>query len=159
MANELDRRDFLDGHDLAKFVDILGQPLGDAAVGMEQLQILDEDSLALKAKDLAIPAIQPYAGQSQIQIPNGSLRPAVNVSRPLPTDMTDRVEPLIRQDFDPSLRAFGMNGLVDNSDSRKREIFCYTQCGHRRPPWDDFLACTQVYYPEEIPDVHSCLFS
>jgi len=54
--------DFFDRHDLAQFVDILGQALGDPEVGMEQFQVFDEDSLALETKNLAILAIQPYPG-------------------------------------------------------------------------------------------------
>lgn len=151
--------EFFDRHDLAQFVDILGQALGNPEVGVEQFQVLDKDSLALETKDLAILAIQPYPGRGQIQIPHGSLRPAVDVPRSLPTDMADRMEPLIRNDFDPSLSGFQINRLADNSYSRKREIFCYTHGGHRRPPLDNILAHTQVYYPSEIPDVHYCLIS
>ena len=71
--------DFFDRHDLAQSVDILGQALRDPQVGMEQLHVLDEKSLALKTKDLAVLAIQSYPGRGQIQIPHGSLRPAVDL--------------------------------------------------------------------------------
>jgi hypothetical protein len=148
---------FFDRHDLAEFVDILGQALGDPKVGMEQFQILDEDSLALKTKELAILAIQPYPDRGQIQIPHGSLLPAVDVPRRMPTDMADRSEALVWHGLDLSLTGFPINRLIDNSYSPKREVFCYTHYGHRRPPLDDILA--QVYYPSEIPDVHYCLKS
>jgi len=124
---------------------------------MEQLQILDADSLAMKTKDLAVPAIQPYPSRGPIQIPHGSLSPAVNLPALLPAQMADRIESLVWNHFDPGLSGSEKNRLSDNSDSRKGEIFCYTQCGHRWPPLDNILS--QVYYPSEIPDVHFCLIS
>jgi hypothetical protein len=148
-----------DGHEFAQFVNIPGQALSDPKVGMEKFQVLDEDPLTLKTKDLAIVTMQPDLDRGQIQIPHSSFDPAVDVYRPLATDMANRVEPLVGNHFDPSLGGFEINRLVDNSYSRKGEVFCYTQCGHRWPPGDDFLAGKQVYYPLEIPDVHYCLKS
>jgi hypothetical protein len=70
------------------------------------------------------------------------------------TEMTNGMESFVGNGFDPSSLGAHRDRLLDNTDSWKREIMCYTQCGHRWPPLDNVLAVIQVYYPLEIPYVH-----
>jgi hypothetical protein len=44
-------------------------------------------------------------------------------------------------------------GLMNDPDSAKGKILCYTQSDHRRPPWE-FLLLENLFYPLELLDVH-----
>jgi hypothetical protein len=146
-----------DRHHLAELVDVLGQAEGDPKIGVEQSQVFGDNALAVKAEDLAILTREPHPGRGQIEIPHRSFGPAVDMEGLLTAKMANGMKPSVGSDFD--MGRFLDQGFVDNSDSREGEIGYYTQIGHRRPPWDFFLARKQEYNPLEIPDVHSYLFS
>jgi len=146
-----------DRHDLAEFVDIVGHAESHPQVGMKKFQAFDDNALTVQAKDLAILAMEPDSCRGHIQIPNLSLDPAVNIPRSLATEVTTGQKAPVGNHLDSSLSTSEIHGLIDNSDSTKGEVGCYTDCGHRWPPWDNFLAHTQVYYLLEMPDVHYAL--
>ena len=73
--------------------------------------------------------------------------------------LVEGLEALVGNDFDPSLGGLQKDRLTDNPDSTKGEVRCYTEVEHCWPPLDNFLADIQVYYPLEVPNVHSCLLS
>jgi hypothetical protein len=110
--------------------------------------------LALRTKDLPILTMEPYPGRSEIQISNRSLLLAVNPRRRTATKMAARAESFVGNYFDPGSLDLPRDPLLDNSDSTKGEVLCYTQIGHRWPPLDNFFDGLQDYYPLELPDVH-----
>jgi hypothetical protein len=148
----------LDRHDSAQAMDILGQSFGHSEIGMEQLQIFDNNLSASRAEDLSKMAMQIDLGRSQIQIPDTSLSPAVNTDGFLTTQMTDGMISLVRNNLDPRFVSLWINKLVYNSNSTKGEIGCYTDTGHCRPPGILFCWATN-FYPKEIPNVHFLLLS
>ena len=146
-----------DPHDLAELVDVLGHAENHSHVGMKKFQVFVDNALTLQAKDLAILAMKPDSYRAHIQIPDLPLGSAVNVPRSLATEVTKGQKAPVGNHFDSSLSTSEINGLIDNSGSTNGEVGCYTGCGHRWPPWDNFLANTEVYYLSEIPDVHYAL--
>ena len=145
---------FLDRHDLAEFVNIASQSFGHSKVGIEEIEVLDGNTLTFGAKDLAVMALDPDPGRGEVEVPKRSLFLAVDSHPFASTDMADGVESFVGHYFDPSSFDIFRYPLLHNSDSWKGEIVCYTEIGHRWPPLDNFLARIQVYYPLEIPDVH-----
>jgi len=138
---------------LAEFVYIEGKPFADPLIRSEEFQVFDHDSLTLRTENLAILTIQPYPCRSEIQVSNDSLLLAVNLRGWTAAEMADGMESFVGNDFDPSLCGFGRNALTGNSNSTEWKIMCYTEYGHRRPPWYGFLEKNQ-FYLLEIPDVH-----
>jgi len=119
----------------------------------EEFQVFDCDPLTLKTENLAILTLEPYPCRSEIQVSNHAFLPAVDLPGCTAAEVAERMESLVRDDFDPNPCSFGRNGLPHNPDSTKWKIVCYTECGHRWPPWDSFFVKT-LFYPLEIPDVH-----
>jgi hypothetical protein len=150
---------FFDGHDFAEFVDISGEALGHPQVGVKQIQVLDNDSLAMGTEDLAILALEPDLGRGQIEISYGPLGPAVDLGTLLVAEVADRVKPFVGNHIHPGLGRMRKSELANETDAGKGEIGCYTEIGHRRPPERFFLVGKQDYNPLEIPDVHFCLIS
>lgn len=150
---------FFDGHDLAEFVDISGEALGDPQVRVKQIQVLDNDSLAMGTEDLAILALEPDLGRGQVEISYRSLGPAVDLGTLLVAEVADRMKALVGNHIHPGLGRMGKNRLADETDAWKGKIGCYTGIGHRRPPERVFLVRKQDYNPLEIPDVHFSLIS
>jgi hypothetical protein len=140
-------------------VNVSGEALGDPQVGMKQIQVFDDNSLAMETEDLAILALEPDLSRGQIEISYGSLGPAVDAGTLLAAEMANRVKPFVGNHIHPGLGRMRKNGLANETDARKGEIGCYTEIGHRRPPERFFLVRKQDYNPLEIPDVHFCLIS
>ena len=103
---------------------------------MKQLQVLDMHALTTRAKHFAISTGHPESGRGDAQIPDFALRPAVHPGCLLTTTVTQRPVAPIGLDVDIGLADIGVYFLVDNFDSTKGEIRCYTKSGHRRPPVD-----------------------
>lgn len=80
-------------------------------------------------------------------------------SRSLATEVTEGLEALVGNYFDPSLGGLQKDRLADNSDSAKGKVRFYTEFPHCWPPLDNFLAGIQVYYPLQIPSVHCYIIS
>jgi len=140
-------------------VDVSGKALGYPQVGVKQIQVLDNDSLAMGTEDLAILALEPDLGRGQIEISYGSLGPTVDVGALLAAEMADGVKTFVGNGVDPGLGRMRKSELADETDTRKGEKGCYTEIGHRRPPGRFFLVGKQDYIPLEIPDVHFFLIS
>lgn len=143
----------LNCHDLAELVDVAGQSFGDPQVGIEQLQLFDGRPLALGADDLSVLALDPDPGRGEVE--EGSLLLTVDSPAFAAANMTNGVESFVGHGFDPSAVGMHRDPVLYNANSREREIVCYTEIGHRRPPLDNFFVSIQAYYPLEIPDVHS----
>jgi hypothetical protein len=101
---------------------------------MKQLQILDTDLMAFGAKQFAIPTGKPHFGSCHVQIANRALSPAVDSSGFFAATLTNGLKAFVGLSLDARLGSIGQNLLIDNFDSTKGEIRCYSQCGHRRPP-------------------------
>lgn len=144
---------FLEGHDLAEFVNIASHPFGHSEIGIEEIEVLDGKALTFGAKDLAVMALDPDPGRGEVEVPKRSLFLAVDSYPFASTEMADGVEAFVGHDFDPGPLGIFRNPLLHNSDFWKGEIVCYTEIGHRWPPLGNFLDTIQVYYPLEIPDV------
>jgi len=142
----------LDRHPLGELVDIASQSFRDPEGGIEEIEVFDRRSLALRAEDLPILTVEPYLSRSKIQISNRSLLVAVDSRRGTATKMAEGSESFVGNDFDPGSFCPFRDPLMDNSDSTKGEVLCYTQTGHRWPPLDNFVGDGH-YYPLEIPDV------
>ena len=105
-------------------------------MSMEELQIFDMDSVTMRTDDFSIATIEPYLGGCHAQVSDTALGPAVNCSLCVATSLTDRCKSLVGLHLDMSRIGFGCNALIDNFDSTKGEIGCYSGYGHRRPPVD-----------------------
>jgi len=103
---------FLDGHGFAEFVDVSGEALGDPQIGVKQVQVFDDDSLAMETEDLAILALEPDLGRGQVEISYGPLGPAVDVGTWLAAEVTDRVKPFVGNDVYPGLGRMRKGELV-----------------------------------------------
>lgn len=147
---------FLDCQHLAEFVDVKGQAFCDSLAGGEKLQVFDNDPPAVKTDNLAVMAFQPNSKGGKIQVSNPSLDMAVDPSRNSSTATANKEKPFVGTDIDPSWRRLLSDGLMDDLDSTKREIICYTHSGHRKPPW---VSCfgRNLFYPLELHDVHFLL--
>lgn len=115
-----------DGHDLAQLVDVVSQSFGDPEIRIEQIEIFDGGSVALKTGHLSVLALDPDSGRSKVEIPKHSFLLAVDSGGFGPTKMTNRMESFIGNGFDPSPVGAHRARLLDNTDSWKREIMCYT---------------------------------
>jgi hypothetical protein len=103
---------------------------------MKKFQAFDMNSPAVGTKYFAIAAVEPDLGRSYVQISDPALGPAVNGGGRETAPMANRYKPLVGLHLDMSGIGFGCNVLVDNFDSTKGEIRCYSGYGHRRPPLD-----------------------
>ena len=110
-------------------------------------------------KHLAILTGEPQPGTGKVQIPNFAPAPVVNTASPLAASMADGLKALVRLYLDVSLGSLGCNRLIDNFDSTKRKISCYSWQGHRRPPLSRVCLGRQTIYFWELPDVHSVLMN
>jgi len=137
---------------------IEGKPFADPLIRGEELQFLDDNPLTARTENLAILTLQPYPCRSEIQVSNHSFLLAVNLRGWTAAEIADGMESFVGNDFDPSLCGFGKNALTGNSSSAEWKIMCYTEYGHRRPPWYGFFGKNQ-FYLLEIPDVHFSLKS
>jgi hypothetical protein len=125
---------------------------------MEKLQIFDNNLSTSQAEDFSKMTMQIDLGRSQIQIPYAAVSPTVNTVSFLTTQVTDGLKSFVRDNPQPRFVTLRINKLVCNSDSTKREIGCYADTGHRRPPGILFCSPTNLY-PQEIPDVHFLFLS
>jgi hypothetical protein len=140
----------------AQLIDIEGQSPGDPEIGIEQIQVFDEDLLTLGTNDLAIVTTDRNPGGAEVEIPDLSLVLTVNASPPVATAMTNRMKSLVWDNLDQCLLCFRANPLFDNTNSWKRQIWCNTQCGHSGPPLDKGFSNQNNSYPLEVPDVLFC---
>lgn len=125
----------LDRHNLAEFVDILSHALGHAAIRVEALQILDANTLAGGTEYFSIPATEKDFLVGKAQIPNGSLLPIVDRSPKAGTPVADRTKSGIRYSRNVCDSFFLQNFLFHQFHSTKRKIRCYSELGHREPPF------------------------
>jgi hypothetical protein len=103
---------------------------------MEQLQILDMDAMAVSTEQFSISAYDPGLCRSEAQVSDLALSPAVDSGCQLAAFLADWSKAFVGFRQNVSYGCFGRNGLLDNFDSAKGEIWCYTESGHRRPPLD-----------------------
>jgi hypothetical protein len=144
---------FLDGQHLAEFVNVEGKPPCHPLAGSEEIEILHNDSLAVRTDYFSILAMKPNTKRSEIQISNNPFFQTVNPSRRSATAGAYGAEALVGNHRDMSCSCILDDALIDKFDSTKRKIICYTQCGHRRPP--GMIFWEKSFYPLELPDVHS----
>jgi hypothetical protein len=103
--------------------------------------------LTMRTKQLAVTTCNPDFGGGQVQIPHCALAPAVHTGSFLAAKMTDGLKAFVGFYLNASLAGIGQNALIDNFDSTKGEIRCYSGSGHRRPPLDNYLFRKHIYYP------------
>jgi len=120
-------------------VNIERQPVGHPQIRMKQVQIFDADLTAVGTKQLAVLTGKPDLGACQIQIANRALGPTVDSGGFLAAALTNRVKAFVGLSLNTRLAGIGQNLLIDNFDSTKGEIRCYSSSGHRRPPLDIFF--------------------
>jgi len=125
---------FLDRHHLAEFVDVKSQAFCDPPAGSEEVQVFDNNPSAVETDNLAVMAFQPDSKGGYIQVANPSLNMAVDPVRRMPTATANREKTFVGTDIDPNCSSLLSDGLMDDLDSTKRKIICYTHSGHRRPP-------------------------
>jgi hypothetical protein len=145
-----------DCHHSAQLIDIESQPLGDPEIGIEQIQVFDEDLLTVGTNDLAVVTADRNPGRAEVEIPDPSLVLTVDASSPAATAMTNRMKSLVWNSLDQCLLCFRANPLFDNTNSWKRKIWCDTLCGHSGPPLDKGVSNQYNSYPLEVPDVLFC---
>jgi len=92
------------------------------------------DAVTVSTKHLAILAGDPQPGSGKVQIPNFAPGPAVNTGCPLAASVADGLKALVGLNLDVSSAGLWCNRLIDNFDSTKGKIGCYSGYGHRRPP-------------------------
>ena len=120
-------------------MNIKGEPVGDPQIRIKQLQIFDANLMTPDTKQLAIMTGDPNFCCDQIQISNRTLRPTVDAGSLLTTTLTNGLKALVGLSLNARLAGIGQKLLIDNFDSTKGEIRCYTDCGHCRPPWVSVL--------------------
>jgi hypothetical protein len=103
---------------------------------MKKFHILDVNTMAMGTKYFAISASKPNMGSGYVQIAYLSQCPTVNAGSFAAATMADRLKAPVGLQLDMRFAGLGGNLLVDNFDSTKGEIRCYTEFGHRRPPFD-----------------------
>ena len=101
---------------------------------MKQLQIFDLNALIGSTKHLSIPARDPSLCRVEAQVLNLALSLTVNSASSLVASLTDGLKAFVGFHMDMSPGCIGGNCLIDNFDSTKGEIGCYSRYGHRRPP-------------------------
>ena len=69
----------------------------------------------------------------------------MNSGGTLATFVADWLEPLVGLYLNMGSSGLAVDALIDNFDSTKGEIRCYTGCGHRRPPLDIVYLGRQTY--------------
>ena len=119
--------------------------------------MLDADAMTMATEQFAIMTVDPHRCGGQVQIPHPALGPAVHAGGLAAAAMADRLKAFVGFYLDAGFGSVLGNELIDNFDSTKGEIGCYSGCGHRRPPWDIFFLGRKNAYPFEGPDVHSVL--
>jgi hypothetical protein len=144
---------FLDRQHFAEFVDIEGQTSGHPLARSNKVQIFDNDLPATSTDNLAVMAMEPDLDRPKIQIPDHAAVVNMGFWTGPTTTMTKGKESLVGNDIDSSGLGLPADCLMDNLDSTERKILCYTQSGHRRPPWVIFFV-EKSFYPLELPDVH-----
>lgn len=116
----------LDGHDFAKLENITGQSLGHPQVRIEKIELFDWGFLTMGTDELSVVTVYPEAGWTKVQVSNPATLLTVNSSGLPSADMADGTGSPVGDGFQVSLLAVGRYTLADNSDSREREIVCYT---------------------------------
>jgi hypothetical protein len=112
---------------------------------MKQLQILDINALAVGTEQLAVMAGNPGPGCSKAQVSYLALSPTVDAVGPFAAPLTDGLEPFVWLHLYGSFCCQWGNFLMDNFDSTKGEIGCYTGCGHRRSPFGKVYLGRKTY--------------
>jgi len=120
-------RHLLDSHKSAELVNVTRQSLGHPQIRIEKIELFDGNLLTVGTHDLPVMAENPDPSLSKVQVSDPSPLLAVDPSGLSPTDMADRLESFVRYCLQVSLPGTGGYPLPDNTDSRKREIMCYTQ--------------------------------
>jgi hypothetical protein len=122
-------------HHLAKLINIICQPSGDPDIGVKQLQILDADFVTYRAKQLSVLAFEPNFSACQIQVTDATFSPAMSTVGFMPASVTNWFKAFVRLYLNPSLGGITINALIDNFYSTKGKVRCYSEFGHRRPPF------------------------
>jgi len=117
----------LDSHNPAELVNVTCQSLGHPHVRIEQIELFDGYLLTFGTNDLPVMAKDPQPCLSKVQVSDPPFFSTVDPSGLPPTDRADRLESFVGDHLQVSLLGTGGYPLPDNTDSRKREIVCYTQ--------------------------------
>jgi hypothetical protein len=108
---------------------------------MEKLEVLHPSFPALGAENLAIPTAEKDRLASQIQIPDSPFLPSMQSRSRTAAEMTDRAELFARPHMD-NYPILGRELLIHQLYSTKGKIWCYTESGHRQPPFGLWLSDT-----------------
>jgi hypothetical protein len=111
-----------DGHHGAQLVDGRRQPTGHPQIRVKEFQLLDADTLAMSAEQLAVITSQPHLGAGQVEVSYRALSPTVNVGGLLAAPMTHGMEALVRDHIDDGFGGIRVNHLFDDFDSTKGEV-------------------------------------
>ena len=103
---------------------------------MEQLQILDMDAVPVSTEQFSISAGNPGLCRSKAQISNRALSPTVDSLSHVAAALADWSKAFVGFGQHVGFGCPRCNRLLDNVDSTKGEIWCYTHCGHCRLPFD-----------------------
>jgi hypothetical protein len=101
---------------------------------MEKLEILHPGFLARGTENLAISTAEKDHLASQIQIPDGSFFPSMQNRSGAAAEMTDRAELFSRPHMD-KYPILVQELLPHQFYSTKGKVWCYTERGHRQPPF------------------------
>lgn len=155
LVNSLDRFgvkvkmvcDILNGHNLAKTVNVSCQPMSDPPRGIGKTELFDFCSTAIVASDFPVLNLKPNLGTGHVQVAKMASMPLrVNSSRVKSALVAARPIPQIGGQFNQCRTGiFAMNSLVDNFNLRKRKILCYTKFGHCATPF-----VLQVIFSKEL---------
>ena len=84
-------------HHLAELINVLCQSSSNPDIGVEQLQFLNADPLAYRAKQLAVVAMEPDLSGCQIQVTHAALGPTVGAVSFMPALVAHRFKAFMRQ--------------------------------------------------------------
>jgi hypothetical protein len=115
-----------DGQALAQLVEVTGQSFVDLEIRTAQTELFDGGLLILRSCNLSVLALNPDSGRSKVEILKNSFLLTVDTYSFGPTDMTNRMKSFVGNGFDPSPVDTHRDRLLDNPNSWKREIMCYT---------------------------------
>ena len=91
------------------------------------------NAFAMCTEQFAIPAGNPGLCRSKVEVSNLSTCPTVDTGGFLATIVTDGVVSIVGFPGYVSYGCLGCNGLIDNFESTKGEICCYTGYGQVKP--------------------------
>jgi hypothetical protein len=112
---------------------------------MKKLQIFDMDAMAMRTENLSIKTRNPNPGSSHVQVPDLASCPTVNTTGDTAAFVANRLKTFVGLHLEKCYVCVGYMALIDNFDSTKGEIRCYTQSGHRRPPFGKVCLGQQTY--------------